>query len=316
LKALRDCRFGVVALLCLICIALGMILSSSFSAGSLAEILVLVILGTACVWRAKCCRKINEQKLAFQELEEAKRRIQEYADQIGQAHEEERKRIARELHDDTVQTMVVISRRLDTILDGNSSLSIEMCNEMERLQADIREAQSRMRDFIQDLRPPTLEYLGLIPALRELVTQTGERSGIAMDFKLVGAEYPLAQEKRLLLYRIVQESLRNVCKHSKASECHVRAQFVPHAATIAVTDNGKGFMYEQVSRMLNTKKLGLMGMKERARLLGGTVDIISRPSQGTVVAVVLPNDSTAITEKDASTQDSPLTEKDRSLACM
>lgn len=222
-------------------------------------------------------------------IKEDEKRLRKYADEISQAHEEERKRIARELHDDTIQTMVAISRRLDTFISENPSIAAKILNPLEALQKDINESLIRMRRFVQDLRPPTLEYLGLLPALRELATQVYEQSGIKIDVKVVGADRHFSAEESLLIYRIIQEAVRNVWKHSEATKAEIDAGFHKDKLVISVRDNGNGFESKASSELLDSGRLGLMGMEERAHLLGGTVNVVSKRGKGTTVTLEIPN---------------------------
>jgi len=211
-----------------------------------------------------------------------------YAAQIGRAHEEERKRIARELHDDTIQTMVAISRRLDDVVSRDSALSKELRGSLEQLQKDIDQALVRTRRFIQDLRPPTLEYLGLIAALRELTTQVQDQSGIEVSFKVKGKELRFTSEEELLVYRIAQESLRNVWKHSQAKKVELVIEFDENKTVVVIADNGKGCVVGESSEFLKAGKLGFMGMRERAHLLGGKLNVRSEPNEGTTVVLEIP----------------------------
>lgn len=221
------------------------------------------------------------------------RRLQEnlrlYAHKISQAHEEERKRIARELHDDTIQTLVAISRRLDTFITRTLTPSQETFQPLEETQKEIDESLVRIRRFVQDLRPPTLEYLGLLPALRELATQVADQSGIQVNLEVEGTRRSFAPEEELIIYRIVQEALRNVWKHSNATSVGVHLNFGEQNTTIAISDNGRGFEVGGSLELLERGKLGLMGMEERAHLLGGHLEIISTPSQGTTVILSIPD---------------------------
>lgn len=220
------------------------------------------------------------------------RRLQEdlrlYADQTGRAHEEERKRIARELHDDTIQTLVAISRRLDNFVFGSRDMPKAAFEPLERLQREIDESLVRLRRFVQDLRPPTLEYLGLVPALRELTAQVQEQSGIRVDLLVQGSGHDFAPEEGLLIYRVVQEATRNVWKHSQATRAQIGLAFDDEQATIVVSDNGEGFELPGDSKLLQMGKLGLTGMKERAHLLGGGLEIVSAPGRGTTVTLKVP----------------------------
>ncbi|HEX30049.1 TPA: PAS domain-containing sensor histidine kinase, partial [Candidatus Poribacteria bacterium] len=210
-----------------------------------------------------------------------------YANQISKAHEEERKRIARELHDDTIQIMVAISRRLDNLISEHSNMPEEMLKPLERVQRDIDESLIRIRRFVQDLRPPTLEYLGLLPALKELARQVQDQSDIEVGLEVKGSEWHFSPEEELLIYRVVQEAMRNVWKHSEATKAEIRIEFGDEKATVTVSDNGKGFEIKGDSEFLEAGKLGLMGMRERAHLLGGSLKIISQPNAGTEVILTI-----------------------------
>jgi len=220
------------------------------------------------------------------------RRLQEnlrlYVNQISKAHEEERQRIARELHDDTIQTMVAISRRLDNFVSKNP-VQEPTLKPLEEIQRDIDEALIRIRRFIQDLRPPTLEYLGLLPALRELAVQMQEQSGITVNLRVVGLERHFTPEEGLLIYRIVQEAVRNVWRHSGATQTKIDVKFDEKETAIAISDNGSGFEIQVNPKLLELGKLGLMGMKERAHLLSGNLNITSKLNSGTTVILSIPS---------------------------
>ena len=220
--------------------------------------------------------------------------LQLYATQISQAHEEERKRIARELHDDTIQTMIAVSHRLDDVASRNSATLKEVLKSLGQLREDIDKALIRTRRFIQDLRPPTLEYLGLLAALRELATQVQEQSGIEVNLKVKGTERHFTSEEELLIYRIAQEALWNVWKHSKATKAELIIEFNQEETAVVITDNGKGCEVGESSEFLKAGKLGLMGMKERAHLLGGTLEVRSKAGKGTTVILNVPKKVLAV----------------------
>jgi PAS domain S-box-containing protein len=212
-----------------------------------------------------------------------------YARQITHAHEEERKRIARELHDDSVQALSILSRRVDSIISEQSKRS-RLIKPLEDIRKEIDNILARIRLFAQDLRPPTLEYLGLIPALRELIHQVGQQSGMKIEFGIDGEERHFTPEDELLIYRITQEALRNIWRHASAQNALVKIKFDTRSATVNITDDGKGFIIGEDLRFVQAGKIGLAGMQERADLLGGTLTIRSRPGQGTTVKLVVPGD--------------------------
>jgi signal transduction histidine kinase len=183
--------------------------------------------------------------------------------------------------------MVAISRRLDNFVSKNP-VQEPTIKPLEEIQRDIDEALIRIRRFIQDLRPPTLEYLGLIPALRELSAQMQEQSGIIVNLKVLGLERHFTPEEGLLIYRIVQEAVRNVWRHSGATQTEINVKFDERETGITISDNGNGFEIQVNPELLELGKLGLMGMKERAHLLGGDLNIASKRNSGTTVTLSIP----------------------------
>jgi PAS domain S-box-containing protein len=218
------------------------------------------------------------------------RSLRMYSEQIGRAHEEERKRIARELHDDTIQTLVALSRWLDSVISQQKKAKAKSVDSLEDVRDGIDESLVRIRHFIQYLRPPILEYLGLVPALRELVEQMQREAGVRIRMDSAQDKYPLTAEQQLLVFRIVQEALRNVWKHSCADQCTVNLSKGEELFQIVIEDNGVGFPSRDTNDLVSSGKLGLMGMQERAHLLGGTLYIRSSPGRGTSVILSLPEE--------------------------
>lgn len=210
-----------------------------------------------------------------------------YLHQITRAHEEERKRIARELHDDSIQVLSVLSRKIDDVASGNA-ISAETAGRIDDVRREIDNTIERMRLFIQDLRPPTLEYLGLIPALREMVSQFEEQAGIEVILHHNRRDWRLAPEDALLTYRIIQEALRNVWKHSNSTKAKVTIESDNDKTVVTISDNGRGFVTGEEPGFVHEGKIGLAGMRERAELLGGKLDIYSEPGRGTRVVLVIP----------------------------
>jgi len=208
--------------------------------------------------------------------------LRTYVDQITRAHEEERKRIARDLHDETIQALVVLSQRVENLVSSELGLIGTMA-QLEDIQKEVDELQSGVRRFIQDLRPPTLEYLGLLPALRELVSQLRQQANVSAELRVTGTERHFTPEDELLIYRIVQEALRNVWKHAEAKRVEATINFGKNKATIAIIDDGSGFDAEEDPGFVQAGKIGLAGMQERVRLLEGNLTIHSKPGQGTTV---------------------------------
>jgi len=219
-----------------------------------------------------------------------------YVSQITRAQEDERKRIARELHDDTAQALITLSRRLDDLATSReqiSASSVEPLSEsttgrLEELHNLIDSILQGVRRFSRDLRPSVLDDLGLLPALEGLMSDVTE-DGIEAELKISGDKRRLPPETELALFRIVQEALSNVRRHSQASQVATEVEFGEGRVKISVDDNGQGFeLPDRTGDLAATGKLGLIGMHERARLLGGTLLIQSETGEGTTVIVDAP----------------------------
>jgi signal transduction histidine kinase len=230
-----------------------------------------------------------EKAKLYEESERFQENLHTYVDQITRAHEEERKRIARELHDDSIQALAALSQRMDALTPGEAR-STEAETKMERMRRELDGVQSRIRRFIQDLRPPTLDYLGLIPALRELVSQLKQQAGVDSELHVNGDERNFSPEDELLIYRVVQEALTNVGKHSKAHKAEVTIDFHDDRTTVAISDDGEGFDVGPDSGFVQLGKIGLAGMEERAHLLDSQLTINSKPGQGTQVVLDISRD--------------------------
>ncbi len=210
-----------------------------------------------------------------------------YAQQITRAQEDERKRIARELHDDSIQALIILSRGIDELISIQSKRS-KMIRPLEDVRAEVDKVISQVRRFTQDLRPPTLDYLGLIPATRELISQFEHQSNIKTEFKIIGEDKHFAPEAEMLVYRIIQEALNNIWRHSAAINAWISMDFGKDGTTIEIKDDGKGFVIGEDLRFVEAGKIGLAGMQERADLLGGDLSIQSNVGRGTLVTLLVP----------------------------
>ena len=213
-----------------------------------------------------------------------------YLQQVTRAQEEERKRIARELHDDTAQELVALSRRLDSFTSTANHLSEQDLSYLEELRQHTDRILGGVRRFSQDLRPSVLDDLGLLPALEWLASDLTQHFGIDIAVGVLGSLRRFPPETELILFRIVQEALRNVWKHSEASRAWVAVEFGDDKTVLTITDNGKGFkLPERIEDLASGGKLGLAGMQERAQLIGGRLMLQSEPGKGTTVTVEIPS---------------------------
>lgn len=216
-----------------------------------------------------------------------------YLSQVLKAQEGERLRIARELHDDTAQALSGLSRRLDMLVDTLASIRNQLPQEIPRDVEELREQSDMIlegvRRFSRDLRPPVLADLGVLPALKWLATALEEQHHLATNIRVLGEQHRLPDDTEMALFRIAQEALTNVTKHSDASAVELTVDFRDAGITMTIADNGKGFeLAQSTSDLTASGKLGIIGMQERARLLGGTLAIHSEPGAGTSVVVTVP----------------------------
>lgn len=230
------------------------------------------------------------EQLRADRLEEAERRQTlrgELLRRVVSAQETERQRIARELHDDTGQSLTAIGlglRAVSRSLEQDPERAQENLNRLENLVDRSLEELQRM---ISDLRPSHLDDLGLPAALRWYGQEVESRSELKVQFLAEGETRTLSPAVTTALFRIAQEALTNVIKHAEASDVQVTLRFGQHAVWLQVRDDGRGFDLEGLASQDRTS-WGLLGMRERAALLGGNLEIQASPKQGTLVRVSIP----------------------------
>jgi PAS domain S-box-containing protein len=225
---------------------------------------------------------VTEEKLLRQNMEY-------YIKQVTRAQEDERLRISRELHDDTAQALATLSRDLDALINREKKLAKPVTERLQKLHEMADSALEGVRRYSQDLRPSILDDLGLVPALEWLITDLEKEHGMATSVSVTGRRRRLAPEKELTVFRIAQEVLSNVRRHSQASEVEMNLDFGADALTLIISDNGQGFnLPRRTSDLALSGKLGIIGMRERARLIGGTLIVLSDPGAGTTVTLRIP----------------------------
>jgi len=223
------------------------------------------------------------------ERKKAEENLRYYLQEITKAQEEERKRIARELHDSSAQNLIALLHQLENLLTDKTKLPVKEAKALWGFYEQIRDTLQEVRRFSRDLRPSILDDLGLLPALEWVTEDLKNTYWVDVDLKVLGSERRLFPETELLLFRIVQEALRNIAKHAKATKAEVEIRFDEDKIAVTVRDNGRGFEPpENLGALTPTGKLGLAGMQERVQLLGGTVRLESEPGKGTRLSVEAP----------------------------
>ncbi len=266
----------------------------------------------------------NEQQhemmqVIFQDVTEEvehQRRTEAYAEHVLRAQEEERRRIARELHDEPVQSLVHLCHRIDAVMDS-ADLPENTLVELESTRTLTEDTITELRNIATALRPPALDDLGLVASLRNLIAEYRERDTAKIWLKTAGMIPKLDKWQELTIYRIAQEALSNVERHSGATQVTVSLKSTPSMLRLVVVDNGHGFagmpfdhyiITDQTIKNYSTgiydkqnhgsgsaaggeasyndrAHLGLLGMTERAQLVGASLRIVSHPDQGTLVSL-------------------------------
>jgi signal transduction histidine kinase len=205
------------------------------------------------------------------------------------AQEDERKRIARELHDETSQALVALTVAVDTAMASTQGNPAEIGPLMEGVKTMARRILEDVHRLIFDLRPNILDDLGLRAAVEVLAERYLDPLGIRVDIDIGGGERRLPPEVETVLFRIIQEGITNISRHSRAQEVGIEIEFRENAAAVEVTDDGVGFDPESIRPGEQEQGgWGLLGMRERVELLGGALQVISAPGKGTTIQAEVP----------------------------
>lgn len=224
-----------------------------------------------------------------EDLRASRERMRLLTLQVIRAQEEERKRVSRDLHDELGQTLAVLKI-------GLRLLARELPLDTDVLRVRLNEASgltdatiAQMRQIARDLRPVNFDTERLFAALESLCQNFAQRTSLEVQYNIGGEEPPLTGEMRISLYRFVQEALTNVAKHANARQVRVSADGGPGEIRISVTDDGQGFdVASRLTAMDDSLGIGLLGMRERLELLGGQLEIVSQPGQGTRLVARVP----------------------------
>lgn len=210
---------------------------------------------------------------------------QQFNLKIISAQEEERRKISREMHDGPAQMMANILLRSELIERAFTSGDVDKAiNELKSIRKMVRTSLYEVRRIIYDLRPMALDDLGLLPTIKKHAMTLEEYHKIEIDLQIMGEKRRLSQDYEVALFRLIQESLQNAVKHSKASKVKVEMKMGREAISIFVADNGIGFDFQEI----NENSFGLVGMGERVEMLGGTISIQSEKGKGTQIDVKIP----------------------------
>jgi signal transduction histidine kinase len=224
----------------------------------------------------------------FEQVRAGRERLQSLSRRLVEAQEAERHYVARELHDEAGQA-------LTSLLFGLRQLEPQLSDPAQAAQvAELKQITNGLFESLHrlaaDLRPASLDHLGLVPVLQQYVKVMGDRYGLIAQFKAVGFNGErMSSEIETALYRIVQEALTNIGRHARATRADVLLKRRGDRVVVVVEDNGLGFDAE-IGRFAQDGHLGLVGMQERVEMLGGSLTIESAAGAGTTIVVEVPND--------------------------
>jgi len=234
----------------------------------------------------------QSEKSIFAEREHER---QLYITRLVETQENERRRIAQEIHDETIQTLMVIANRSDSLASSSTTTEGKQGNTW--IKEAVLQTMEDLRKLSLNLRPSILDNFGLVSGLRWLVNNSNSQKNVQVDISIKGEERKISPLNEVTIFRIVQEALNNIQRHSRAQKASVILEFGDGSLKLTLRDDGIGF--EPPNRLAlyaNEGKLGLIGMEQRILSAGGTMKINSKPGDGTVISIAVPCPLTAGTD--------------------
>ncbi|MGH7555881.1 MAG: PAS domain-containing protein, partial [Longimicrobiales bacterium] len=228
---------------------------------------------------------ITERKLAERELHARNERIRELAGRLISAQEEERRRIARDLHDDLNQKVAALSIEISNVKHHLPASASGLAEKLSSLQSRTAELVRDIRKLSHEIHPATLDHAGLVPALTSFAAELNRLEGIDVNLAMPATPARIPPHIATCIYRVAQESIRNVIRHSGTKRVALALTVDEDAVTFLVQDEGRGF---DVARTKENGGLGLISIEERVRLVNGRLEVRSRPGGGTFLRVQVP----------------------------
>lgn len=238
---------------------------------------------------ANTLRKSKEEyRSLYVESEFMQKKLRHMARQILTAQEDERRHISRELHDEVVQTLVGINVQLSALGHAAGLAPQALRARITRTQRLVEKSVGAVHQFARELRPAVLDDLGLIPALHAYIKGVAAQKKLKIRLTAFAGVEGLDNARRTVLYRVAQEAVTNVVRHAHASAVKIDITAIPGAVRMLVHDNGKSFRVLQALSATTNRRLGLLGMRERVEMVGGSLVITSTPKEGTTVCAEIP----------------------------
>jgi signal transduction histidine kinase len=235
---------------------------------------------------------LRKSEQHYRELLEQSRQMQQQlrllSRELLSAQEEERKRISRELHDEIAQTLTGINVRLAGLRVDARVGTRDLQEKIASTQQLVEKSVDIVHRFARELRPTVLDDLGLIPALHSFMGSFAARTGVRARLKVFAGVEALDTAKRTVLFRVAQEALTNVARHAQAGRVEVSIRKLADSVCMTIKDDGRSFQVERAARTGGNRHLGLLGMRERLEMVGGSFGVASAPGTGTTIEARLP----------------------------
>ncbi len=230
-------------------------------------------------------RDITQRKKAEKELERSKKQLQLFTEHLEHILEEEKKRISRELHDELGQLLTILKFDLSWLRLEGAKGNTEIISKTDAMMESVNEALASVKRISKEIRPPQLDALGLSGAIQWDIDQIEKKTGFKGYVKVEPEDFSVKGQISTVLYRVFREALTNVVRHSQAQHVFIRLIKKPQSIILTVSDDGRGITKKEIK---GEKSLGLVGIRERIRIVGGTFQIEGRPDKGTVLSVEVP----------------------------
>ncbi len=262
--------------------------------GVIGPLMVYVALGWLMQLYLERSRAAQELRRLNEELQRQDALRRRLLHKIMVAQEEERRRIARQLHDEFAQGLMAFQLSVDALFPYLKGAPSGLVEEVRRAHDLADDMLRQTRQLMLDLRPPPLDELGLVPALRDLAVRILEPRGVRVSVTRWGKPYRLGETAEIALYRMGQECLMNALKHAQPKSVQVVVMYEPDRVCMEVRDDGCGFDPRSLPDPGDHGGWGLLGIRERCILLGGSMEVNSAPGQGTTVRFEIPTNAARV----------------------
>jgi signal transduction histidine kinase len=210
--------------------------------------------------------------------------------QINNVQERERILISQELHDEYLQTFSIIRMKVGALINKVTSMDKSiLSSRISEIENELSMTLRKFRSYTQNLRPHLINEQGLMTAIDNMVNDYNTIDNLRISLTVFGNETKFTNDKELMIFHIIQESVRNIVKHAESTRAGIKIKYFKSHASFSITDNGKGFILDEIeSNITNKKTLGLIGIRDRISLISGSLSIESTPGKGTIIKFKVP----------------------------